>query len=185
MVGILGQMGKPPTLLLFEPDVQPQSWNERMAPGEYAVLYSHHEAAAATDPEVAAKGAPFCTVHGSLADAEEYAARQVAAIPSLRCRIYDNQGLGAAPVREIRGSEHKGESEMSARFRRWAGSVLFFGGLGLTILDWSTDFKLGWPAMVGTRMLPVGLVLLVIEAGIAAEAKRTKHRAERETGERR
>src|SRR5947209_4514409 len=167
-------MTKPRTLLLFDPDTQPQSWNERMAVGEYAVLYSHHEAAAASDPYVAAKGAPFCTVFRSLAEAEVYAVRQVAAIPSLRCRIYDHQGLGGAPLREIRGSEHKGESEMSARFRGWAGFVLFFGGLGLTILDWSTEFRLGWPAMVGTRMLPVGSILLVIELAIVAERKLTK-----------
>ena len=106
-------------------------------------------------------------------------------LPTLRCRIYNHEGLGREPVREIRGAEYKGESEISARFRRWAGSVLFFGGLGLTILDWSTDFDLGWPAMIGTRMLPVGLILLVIELALVIEARRKKSHVERIDDDRR
>jgi hypothetical protein len=146
-----------------------------MSPSEYAVLYSsqpvpfpHHDGTPATGPT--------CTVFSTLAEAEEHAAQEVALIPTLRCRIYDHHGLAVQPVREIRGSHYKGESEISARFRRWAGSILFFGGLALVVLDWSTDFNLSWPATIGVRMFPVGLVLLVTELVIVITTRRA-HRS--------
>jgi hypothetical protein len=43
------------------------------------------------------------------------------------------------------------------------GSVLFFGGVTLIVVDWCHDFRLSWPAMVGTRMLIFGMILLVTE----------------------
>jgi hypothetical protein len=164
-------MAQSRTLLLFDPNAQPQCWNERMTSAEYAVLYSgqpipsHH-------PGGTPATAPTCTVFSSLAEAEEHAAQQVALIPSLRCRIYDHQGLAVQPIREIRGNQYKGDSEISARFRRWAGSILFFGGLALVVVDWSSDFSLSWPATIGVRMFPVGLVLLVTELVIVITARR-------------
>ena len=165
-------MAQSRTLLLFDPNAQPQCWNERMTATEYAVLYSHQPVPSDHRNDTPASG-PSCTVFSTLAEAEEYAAQQVALIPSLRCRIYDHQGLAVQPIREIRGSHYKGESEISARFRRWAGSILFFGGLALIVLDWSTDFKLSWPATIGMRMFPVGLVLLVTEIVIVITARRS------------
>jgi hypothetical protein len=160
------------TLLLFDPNAQPQSWNERMTSTEYAVLYSGSQPLPSGHHDGKPASRPYCTVFTTLAEAEEYAAQQVALIPTLRCRIYDHRGLAIQPIREIRGSQHKGESEISARFRRWAGSIMFFGGLALVVLDWSTDFKLSWPATIGVRIFPVGLVLLVTELVIVITAKR-------------
>jgi hypothetical protein len=165
-------MAQSRTLLLFDPNAQPQCWNERMTSTEYAVLYSGIQLPSDHQDGTPVSG-PYCTVFSSLAEAEEHAAQQVALIPTLRCRIYDHQGLAIQPVREIRGSQYKGESEISARFRRWAGSILFFGGLALIVLDWSTDFNLSWPATIGVRMFPVGLVLLVTELVIVITAKRS------------
>jgi hypothetical protein len=159
------------TLLLFDPNAQPQCWNERMISSEYAVLYSH-QPVPSHHPNGTPAAGPTCTVFSTLAEAEEHATQQVTLIPTLRCRIYDHQGLAVQPVREIGGSQYKGESEISARFRRWAGSILFFGGLALIVLDWSTDFKLSWPATIGMRMFPVGLVLLVTELVIVITARR-------------
>jgi hypothetical protein len=160
------------TLLLFDPNAQPQCWNERMTPTEYAVLYSGTQPLPSNPPNGTPASGPYCTVFSTLAEAEEHAAQQIALIPTLRCRIYDHQGLAVQPIREIRGTQYKGESEISARFRRWAGSILFFGGLALIVLDWSTDFNLSWPATIGMRMFPVGLVLLVTELAIVITAKR-------------
>ena len=129
-----------------------------MVPGEYAVHYSSFASGAA--------GRPYCTVFGSLDEAEAYARQQVVERPDLRCMIYDHQGLVGAPVREIRGGKYKGSGDISPRFRRWVGSGLFFGGLGLILLDWSKDFGLTWPALVGMRMLIPGVILLVTEAAI-------------------
>jgi hypothetical protein len=158
------------TLLLFDPNAQPQCWNERMTPSEYAVLYSSILPVPSNHQD--GISGPYCTIFSTLAQAEEYATRQVALIPTLRCRIYDHQGLAVQPIREIRGTHYKGESEISARFRRWAGSILFFGGLALVLLDWSSDFNLSWPATIGVRMFPAGLVLLVTELVIVITARR-------------
>jgi hypothetical protein len=167
-------MAQSRTLLLFDPNAQPQSWNERMTPTEYAVLYSAVPPRSSDHQNGTPADGPYCTVFNTLAEAEEHATQQVALIPTLRCRIYDHQGLAVQPVREIRGSQHKGESEITARFRRWAGSILFLGGLALIIFDWSADFKLSWPATIGMRMFPVGLILLVTELVIVITARRAR-----------
>jgi len=145
-----------------------------MTSTEYAVLYSGTQPVPTGPQNGTPPGGPVCTVFSNLAEAEEYATQQVAIVPTLRCRIYDHQGLAVQPVREIRGSQHKGDSEITARFRRWAGSILFFGGLALIALDWSLDFSLSWPATIGVRMFPVGLVLLVTELVIVITARRTR-----------
>jgi hypothetical protein len=160
-------MNPPRTLPLFDPSVQAGSWNERMSPGEYAVHYSSF------DSSVAETG-PTCTVLGSLAEAEEYAKAQVALKPGLRCRIYDHQGFVGPPILEVRGQKYVGESEISSRFRRWFGSLLFFGGLALIIVDWSVDFRLTWPATIGARLLIPGLILLVTEAILVLHSKRKR-----------
>jgi hypothetical protein len=135
-------MDHPRTLLLFDAGARPQGWNERMKPGEYAILYSSLRLASENS---AAMREPFCSVFSTLADAEEYASQQVALLPTLSCRIYDHHGLGRPPIREIRGSQYKGEAEMSPRFRRWWGYGLFLGGLVLLVVDWRADFGLLWP----------------------------------------
>jgi hypothetical protein len=152
------------TVLLFDPGAQPASWNERMLPGEHAVHYSSFDSSALVT-------GPTCTILGSLADAEEYAKAQVVLKPGLRCRIYDDRGFVGAPILEVRGEQYKGESEISPRFRRWVGSLLFFGGLALVIVDWSVDFKLTWPATIGMRVLIPGLILLATEVILILNAK--------------
>jgi hypothetical protein len=157
-------MGSSRVLPLFDEKVQPASWNERMTPGEYAVHYSEHD------------GLPTCTVFGSLAEAEAHAKEQIAQRPTLRCRIYDHQGFVGKPILELRGESYKGDSEMSPRFRRWAGSILFFGGALLILLDWSHDFSLSWPAMIGIRMIIPGLFLLLTEVLIVIYARMKSER---------
>jgi hypothetical protein len=51
-------------------------------------------------------------------------------------------------------------------------TVLFLGGMVLFTVDWRADFGLLWPAMVATRMVPIGLLLLVTELVIFIEARR-------------
>ena len=155
------------TLPLFDSGAQPSSWNERMSPGEYAVHYSSFDSSAAGT-------GPSCTILGSLADAKEYAKAQVVLKPGLRCRIYDHRGFVGLPILEVRGQQYVGEREISPRFRRWFGSVLFFGGLALIIVDWSVDFRLTWPATIGVRMLIPGLILLITEVILVLHAKRKR-----------
>jgi hypothetical protein len=161
-------MGGSRTLPLFDERASPSSWNERMMAGEYAVHYSNFESC----PEPS----PCCTIFDSLPEAETYAKEQVTKRPDLRCRIYDHQGFVGKPIREFKGRSYKGDSDLSPRFRRWVGSTLFFGGLILTIVDWQADFRFVWPAMIGTRMLIPGLLLLITEAVIVFYAKRNMPR---------
>jgi hypothetical protein len=131
-----------------------------MAPGEYAVHYS----------SFAPDSIPSCAVFSNLSDAEIYAQQQIQLQPDLRCRIYDHHGFIGKPIREFKGSQYKGDRDLSPRFRRWLGSLLFFGGIVLTLIDWHAGFRLLWPAMLGTRMLIPGLLLLMTELIIAIYA---------------
>jgi hypothetical protein len=176
-------MNPPRTWLLYDPQARPQGWNERMKPGEYAILYSSLRLG--SDPvHSPIPREPFCNVFDSLPDAEKYAAHQVALLPTLGCRIYDHEGLGRQPILEIQGAEYKGDDEITPRFRRGWGYSLFLGGLVLLVVDWRADFGLLWPAMFATRMVPVGLLLLVTELVIYIETKRTNVREERSSMER-
>lgn len=136
-----------------------------MAPGEYAVHYStsDHDGPGAV-----------CTAFPSLAEAEAHAAAHIQVHPNQRCRIYDHNGFIGAPIRELRGAHYRGERDLSPRFRRWTGSILFFGGVALTAYDWSTDFRLSWPGLIGSRMIIPGLILLVTEAVIVLYARRKR-----------
>lgn len=167
------------SLLLFNPKVQPQNWNERMDDGEYAVLYTGTRVQPQKSPDDISPSQPFCSVFPSLPAAEAHAREAVQLYSGLRCRIYTSEGLAHQPVLEISGSTYKGESDFTPRFRRLGGSILFFGGILLTVYDWHADFRYTWPSALGTRMVPTGLVLLFIEFVIVVNAVR-KQRAEKD-----
>jgi hypothetical protein len=165
------------TVLLFDPHSHPQSWNERMVAGEFAVLYSQ-QLRAPVESFIKSQLGPVCDLFSSLPEAEQYARQQVAIRPLLRCRIYGIEGLGGQPLMEIAGKLYRGESEISSRFRRWGGSILLAGGLTLICFDYLHNFDLSWPATIGIRALPAGLILLVTEAVIVWEARRKLSRQE-------
>lgn len=157
------------TLPLFDPSVHPSSWNERMVPGEYAVHYS-----------TSGQDGPgaVCDVLSSLSEAEDHAATHLNVHPNQRCRIYDHNGFIGAPIRELCGTSYRGDPDLSPRFRRWMGSILLFGGLALTAYDWSTDFRLSWPGLIGSRLIIPGLILLVTEVVIILYARRKRSHPE-------
>ncbi len=161
-------MKAPRELPLYDPNLREGSWNERMVEGEYAVHSSSFDGAGF---------APYCTVFGGLDEAEEFARERVAAQPAVRCTIYDHRGMIGAPLRDLRGSKYKGDGDLTPRFRRWAGSMLFFGGIILVGIDWVSDFRLSWPALIGSRLLIPGLVLLFTEAMIVMHARIDRRRA--------
>lgn len=162
-------MSSPRQLPLYDAGHKPETWNERMVPGEYAVHYSSFEDGT--------HEAPYCTVFTTLQEAVDYAQEQIKTRTDLRCTIYDHEGLVRPPVREIRGHDFK-ENEISARFRRWVGSFLFFGGSILTVVDWTKDFRFLWPSALGTRMLIPGLALLFVEAMILLHKRQSHGRSE-------
>lgn len=139
-------------------------------PGEFAVFYSHRAGGAVPEGET-------CLIFASLGEAVDHARMAVLESATLQCRVYDHHGFGGAPAAIIAGSQHRGESGISARFRRVAGAALLLGGLGLVALDWVNDFRLTWPATLGARMAPVGLILLVTELAIVLSARQKLRRA--------
>ena len=44
----------------------------------------------------------------------------------------------------------------------------------MIIVDWSVDFRLDWPSIIGNRILIVGLILLFTEAMLALHAKQER-----------
>jgi hypothetical protein len=147
---------------LYDASAKPASWHERMRAGEFAV---HRSSYPHGRP-------PFCTVFASMEEAVEYARHIVKETPTLRSRIYDHHGMVGAPLFEAAGAEFKGEADLG-KFRRWGGGILFLGGAMLTAADWLADFRYGWPAMVGTRMLLPGLILLVTEGLVQIHQRRS------------
>jgi hypothetical protein len=155
-------MTTPIDIPLYDPKARPASWNERMCEGQYAV---HYSAFYGTENG-------YCTVCDSVAEAVAYAREQVAQHPALRCMIYDVHGFVGAPIKEIRGTDFKDRGEISSRFRRWLGGILFVGGGTLAGYDWSHDFYYMWPSTLGTRMLLPGLILLMTEGIVMLYARR-------------
>jgi hypothetical protein len=80
---------------------------------------------------------PVYTVFSTLTEAEPYANQQIALITTLRYRIDDHQ-VSPSSLSERFAAVSTAvtvDCEITARFRRWAGSVLFFGRSPLVILD--------------------------------------------------
>ncbi len=136
-----------------------------MQPGEFAVHFS---------ASVGEIDAMSCAIFSSLPDAEAYAQQAVLQHPTLQCRIFDHHGFVGAPMRVIAGSEYKSGNEITPRFRRWVGSILFFGGSALFITDWVANFRFDWPSVLGSRLMMPGLILLVMEALIMHHQRRSQ-----------
>jgi hypothetical protein len=155
-------MPSPRHLPLYDPAVHPSSWNERMAPGEFAVHY------AAVQP-----GPPgTCDIFPSLPEAEVYANAQILLHPDMRCRIYDHHGFVGAPIREICGPDFKDNSELSSRSRRWVGFGCLLLGIGLITIDWLDSFRLVWAYTIGLPLLLPGAVLIFMEALVVLTRRR-------------
>src|SRR5579859_5752725 len=82
-------------LKLYDPTRKPAEWTGLIHPGQYAVFHSD----IATDVEKNPDGYYLkpgedsaCAIFDSLEEAESYCENKVAAIPNLRCDIYDHTG---------------------------------------------------------------------------------------------
>ncbi|HMF64126.1 MAG TPA: hypothetical protein VK608_08575 [Edaphobacter sp.] len=171
-------MAEPRTLPLFDPNATPQSWNERMVPGEYAILYANLQPPLLDQPPGSLPPTgPVCVVFDNLPAAEAYAERQAAQFPRLRCNIYDHTGMSRHPIRQICGIHGRDTNEISAGFRRWGGSVLLLLSIVLGIAEWRSGSTLTWAGTIASRLAPAGLILLVTELAIVVEARLKKRRA--------
>jgi hypothetical protein len=133
-----------------------------MHPGEFAVHVS------------GGLNASTCAIFQSLPDAEQYARQEVQQHPTMKCRVFDHHGFVGAPALEIVGSDSTTRDEITPRFRRWIGSVLFFGGSILFVTDWVANFRFDWPSVLGSRLMIPGLILLVTEALVMHHKRRSQ-----------
>ncbi len=156
------------TVPIFEARAQPQSWSDRMQPGEFAVMLADVRTGSPCLPD----GTPVLDVNaapvllfGSFADAELWSKSKVASQPEMRCRIYDRSGMAGQPV-EIRDPRYQRNDGFSRVTSMRIGIGLLGAGLALFAAEFLSDFRLSWAAMIGARLLPVGLLLLVTEAAL-------------------
>lgn len=159
-------MNDPRVIPLFDGKASPQSWNERMADGEYAVLFAN-EQPWSFDKSLG----PACTVFASLREAENYARVQTAHQTNMRCSIYDHHGLGQPPIVVIAGATGHEKDFVGSTFRRWVGGACFLVGIALGLVEWHSDFRLTWPGILGSRIGPAGAILLLTEAGVMLTAR--------------
>lgn len=148
-------MADPRILPLYDPNATPSGWNERMAPGEFAVHFSHRRSAG--------PNSTACAVFPSLAAAQAFAASEVAAHPDLRCRIYDHRGFVGAPLAELTGPGFKGERDLPPRARLGLALLLLLTGAALVAYDALHGFGIGWPFLLGGSLMLPGTVLLLFE----------------------
>jgi hypothetical protein len=159
-------------LPLFDPKATPQNWNERMSPGEFAVLFSNLQ-------PLDLPKSPVAVIFPTLSEAEDYATAQTEALPALRCSVYDDNGLGREPIRVIAGAQGHDRNVISSGFRRWVGGALLLIGLIFGFIEWRADSKLMWAGTLASRIGPIGFILLITELGIVL-TDRQKRRKEQQ-----
>lgn len=156
------------TVPLFDLHAQPQSWADRIQPGEYAVMLADVRTGSPClqdGLQVMDVNAAPVYLFGDFASAEAWSKAKVSSLPELRCRIYDSHGMASQPV-EIRDPRYARTDGFSRKTSTRIGVGLLAVGTALCVAEWVSDFHLSWAAMVGTRLLPAGLLLLVTEAGL-------------------
>lgn len=151
------------TLPLFDPKAHPPTWNERMVPGEFAVHASNRAS---------------CVVFPSFAEAEDYVHDRLRLNPTLRLRVFTHAGFIGEPMLDLRGSQFKGERDLSPRLRRWIGGALLITGSALFAFDWLNNFRFDWPSLVGSRLLIPGVILVFTEWMIVLTQRQKKRQAE-------
>lgn len=144
-----------------------------MAESEFAVLFTGDRPFEVEGVET--PDAPFCVVAESRDDAEAFARAQVVEYPQMIARIYDRRGMVGAPLAEFAGAKAN-RSEISAKFRRWAGGGLFGAGVLLGAAELISGMRINWAGMLAARLVPVGVVLLLTEFGIVMGARREQKR---------
>jgi hypothetical protein len=152
-------------LALYNPNRKPASWMELIRPTQYAVFVCDVESGVelTADGRYLDPGMPrTCLLVDSLEEAEQFCRAKIAAIPNLRCEVFDSQGRANPPVATFVSPryEHKLESPAKAsRMMRWAYLVIA-ASFPLFWYTWKTRGE-GWLAsFFGMQLAFAGLRLL-------------------------
>ncbi|HET9839275.1 MAG TPA: hypothetical protein VFR84_13660 [Candidatus Angelobacter sp.] len=146
-------------LKLYDPARKPAEWTGLVHPGQYAVFHSD----VATDVEKTAEGRYLqpgedstCTVFDSLGEAEAYCEAKVAAIPNLRCDVYDHTGKSRPPLLTYVNRAHL---RTPSRRVFW-GWVLLAASLPCFAIEWYYHGTLVVPVVIGINLVFAGLRLI-------------------------
>lgn len=157
-------------------------WMSIVGPTQCAAFFKDFHTAA----PMSYRGEPFrkmseCTflLFDRLDEAKSFCEGAVKEHPAICAEIFDHQGRAKEPMLVVVDASVAEKSELSAtsvrRRRLWA-CVLFCGGVSLVVWDWSKEWDLSWPAVLGFNMIFVGLRFLYWNT---ARAERTRERARR------
>jgi hypothetical protein len=156
-------------------------WTSLVGPTQCAAIFKDFETAS----PVSYRGEPFhkmsdCTflLFDRLEEARSFCEAQVKQHPSMCAEIFDHQGRAKEPLLVVVDPSvaEKGElSATSVRKRKIWAIVLFCVGAPLVVYDWTNDWDLIWPAVLGINMTVVGLRLLYWNTG-RAERNRERDR---------
>lgn len=136
---------------------------------EFAVLFANRQPAD-LNPALGAVAVLF----RSREDAEAYAREEVAKEPYLRCSIFDSHGMGAPPLTVIAGAKGADTSFLSSKFRVWAGGICLAVGVALGAAEILSGMSLTWAGMLGSRIGPAGVLLLLTEVGVRLSNRRKR-----------
>ncbi len=163
-------------LKLYDSTRKPAEWSGLVHPGQYAVFHSD----IATDVEKTSEGRYLkpgedstCTIFDSLTEAEAYCETKVAAIPNLRCDIYDHTGKSHPPLLTYVNQAHL-QTPSRRVFWGWA---LIAASIPCFAIEWYYHGALVVPVVIGINLVFAGLRL--IHWGKGGQEKR---RAARQNG---
>src|ERR1700761_4574703 len=138
-------------------------WMSLVGPTQCAAFFKDFHTAS----PVSYRGESFrkmsdCTfvLFDSFWEAKTFCEAQVKQHPFMCAEIFDHQGRSKEPLAVIVDATvgEKGElSATSVRKRKLWACALFCGGGSLVVWDWSKEWDLSWPAVLGFNMIFVGL----------------------------
>lgn len=168
---------------LYDPNRNPASWTDLIRPTQYAVFFRD----VVTGAELTSDGNNFdpgmtrtCLIFDSFEETEQYCRRQVEAIPSLRCDVFDSHGRANPPVATFVNQhyEYRLESQTKAvRMMRWA-VLAIAASFPLFWYTWRTHGE-GWmAAFFGVQLVLIGLRLLHWGYSMKEEIRNRKAQSE-------
>jgi hypothetical protein len=157
-------------------------WMSLVGPKQCAAFFKDFK----TSAPVSYRGEPFATMSDCtfvlfdrLDEAKRFCEAQVKEHPMICAEVFDHEGRAKEPLMVVidESLAEKAElSQSSARRRKIWAIALFCFGLPLIAYDWSKDWDLIWPAVLGFNMIIVALRLLYWNT---ARADRYRERARR------
>jgi hypothetical protein len=158
-------------------------WMTMVGPTQCVALFKDFH----TSAPVSYRGEPFQKISDCkfvlfdrLDEAKYFCEQAVKKTPSICAEIFDHQGRAKAPLLVVMDPSVAEKEELSAssvRQRRVWALTLLCGGAPLIAYDWSKDWDLIWPAVLGFNIIIAGLRFLHWNTGRAERESERERRA--------